>query len=330
MLRQGGNKSLPYLKILKHMILTSQQAKELLHQQLINWELAKNNYLALQSVRTKDLDFEGFSIRVQFNPARIQSSAAKVDAKSIQERPCFLCPANLPAVQKGIDYENKYQVLVNPFPIFPQHFTIPTYEHTDQLILNRYEDMLDLAKVLDEYTIFYNGPRCGASAPDHAHFQAGNKGFLPIEKDVETVSKNIVSEQNGLKVFTINNYLRNGFFIEATNKNLAVQFFRRLYFLLDIPDGEKEPMMNIISWFANNRWYSCVIPRAKHRPDCFYAEGDENILLSPASVDMGGVFITPLEKDFDKITSEDIRAILKEVCITDDKLEEIVTKIQTL
>lgn len=311
------------------MTLSSKIARELLARQLAVWELARTNYEALKKVETKEFMFDGFPVRVQFNPARIQSSAAKVDAKSIQERKCFLCPQNLPEVQEGVDYKGKYQLLVNPFPIFPEHFTIPAYEHVDQLILNRYGDMLDIARELDEYTLFYNGPKCGASAPDHVHFQAGNQGFLPIEKDVHNVSKDIVHEGNGIVVYTINNYLRNGLFIEATNKELAVQFFRRLYLLLDIPEGEKEPMMNVLAWYANHTWYSCVIPRAKHRPACFSAEGDANILLSPASVDMGGVFITPLEKDFKKITADDIEQILKEVCIDDAKMQEIVTKLRT-
>lgn len=309
------------------MKLTSQKVKNLLIDQLENWDLAKDNFEALSQVKTRDISFDGFDIKVQFNPARIQSSAAKVDSKSIQERKCFLCPNNLPEVQKGIPF-GEYQVLVNPFPIFPQHFTIPTYKHEDQLILNKYTDMLDLAKSLDEYSIFYNGPKCGASAPDHAHFQAGNKGFLPIEKDVFSLSKTIINESNGIKVYILNNYLRNCFFIDSSNKNLAIEFFCRLYLLLEIPDGEKEPMMNIISWYQNEHWYSCIIPRQKHRPSCFYIEGDSNILLSPASVDMGGVFITPLEKDFNKITAEDMKAILKEICISDQKMDEIVYKIK--
>ena len=310
------------------MKLASQQATELLADQLKNWDLAKTNFEALSQVKTKEFSFDGFCIKVQFNPARIQSSAAKVDTKSIQERKCFLCPDNLPQVQKGIPFGDQYQILVNPFPIFPQHFTIPTYKHEDQLILTKYEDMLDLAESLDGYSIFYNGPKCGASAPDHAHFQAGNKGFLPIEKDVDSISRTIVYEANGIIVYTLNNYLRNSFFIESTNKSLATEFFRRLYFLLDIPKGEKEPMMNIISWHQNDRWYSCIIPRQTHRPSCFFAEDDANILLSPASVDMGGVFITPQEKDFDKITEQDIKAILKEVCISDKKMNEIVDKLK--
>ena len=310
--------------------VTSTDAENLLFEQLKGWEQARLNYEALTNVESKEFSFGGFVVKVQFNPSRIQSSAAKVDAKSIQERKCFLCPANLPKEQKGIGFEDTYQVLVNPFPIFPQHFTIPTYHHVDQLILNRYGDMLDLAKCLNAYILFYNGPKCGASAPDHAHFQAGSKGFLPIEKDIQNIDKELVFTSSGIEVYAFKNYLRNGLLIEAEDKTQAVDFFNKLYSLLNIKEGEKEPMMNIISWYQNSKWFSCILPREKHRPTCFFAEGDHNILISPASVDLGGVFITPLEKDFAKITSQDIQTILKEVCISDTDMLKLINKIRSI
>lgn len=310
--------------------VTSDDAKNLLLEQLQEWEQVRLNYEALANVESKDFSFDGFVIKVQFNPGRIQSSSAKVDTKSIQERKCFLCPANLPLVQKGIPFENTYQILVNPFPIFPQHFTIPTYEHVDQLVLNRYKEMLALAKDLNEYTFFYNGPKCGASAPDHAHFQAGSKGFMPIEEDIKQIDKEIVLETQGLTVSAFKKYLRNGFLIEAKDKDRAVDFFNKLYSLLEIKEGEKEPMMNIISWFEDDKWLSCIFPREKHRPACFFAEGEDNILISPASVDLGGVFITPLEKDFNKITSEDIQLILKEVSISNEKMLSLIKSLSKL
>lgn len=312
------------------MALTSQQAIDLLHRQLESWEQARSNYEALKGVETKEFSFGSFPIRVQFNPARIQSSAAKVDTKSIQERKCFLCPANLPPVQQSIPFGTDYQVLVNPFPIFPQHFTIPTLQHVDQLILNRYGDMLDLAECLDRFVIFYNGPKCGASAPDHAHFQAGNKGFLPLEEDIKSINKSIVHKTEGLTVYSVTDYFRNSFLLEATNKDEAISFFHRLYALLDIKDAEKEPMLNILSWYDGNKWFSYILPREVHRPACFFAEGIDNMLISPASVDIGGVFITPLEKDFRKITANDIKAILEEICISDDRMQLILNEIAKL
>lgn len=305
------------------MTVSSLKIRELFRSQLEKWELARTNYKALEKVKSRDFSFGDFSIRVQFNPARILSSAAKVDAKSIQERKCFLCPQNLPVEQEGIPFGTDYRILVNPYPIFPEHFTIPTYSHVDQLIVNRYGDMLDLAKCLGEYTLFYNGPKCGASAPDHAHFQAGIKGFLPIEKDIWSITKEEIHKSEGLTVYAAKEYLRNFFLLEATNKDNAVIFFKKLHALLDWNDGDKEPMMNILCWYEEDKYYSCIFPREKHRPDCFFAEGDDNLLISPAAVDLGGVFITPLEKDYDKITAKDIEAILKEICISKEKMQAI-------
>lgn len=310
------------------MNLTSKTAKELLQKQLQVWGLAQGNYKDLGTVKSKEVQFDGFSITVQFNPARIQSSNAKVDAKSIQERKCFLCPANLPEVQEGIKYGEDYQLLVNPFPIFSQHFTIPTFAHTDQLILDRIGDMLDLAKTLDAYSLFYNGPKCGASAPDHAHFQAGIKGFMPIEKDVKTITKEIVLEKEGITLFALRNYLRNSFLIEATDRIKAVDTFKKIYSLLEVKEGEQEPMINVIAWYETDKWFLVVLPREVHRPKCFFAEGEDNILISPASVDLGGVFITPQEKDFNKISAKDIQNILEEICLNDNKFNHIINQLK--
>lgn len=302
--------------------------QKLIQEQKSEWTLAQSNFEALSTVKSKDFSFDGFSIRVQFNPARIQSTAAKVDPKSIQERKCFLCSQNLPAVQRGLAYGNDYTILVNPFPIFPEHFTIPTNEHIDQLILDKYADMLDLAKSLDTYSIFYNGPKCGASAPDHAHFQAGNQGFMPLEDDVNTLKPETVYVDTDMQVSLLKNYFRNGILIKSKSKEKAVDFFKFLYSQLEIKDGEKEPMMNIVTWYKNDTLFSCIFPREKHRPDCFFAEGDANLLISPASVDMGGVFITPQEKDFEKITAQDLESILKEVCLSDEKAGHLIANLR--
>lgn len=302
--------------------------EQLLIDQLSIWETAHNNFEALKQVKTKELDVNGALYKVQFNPARIVSSAAKVDAKSIQERKCFLCAENRPTVQEGIKFEpngsdRPYTILVNPFPIFPKHFTIPLNEHQPQLIDGRFGDMLTLAETMSDYVIFYNGPKCGASAPDHFHFQAGNKGFLPLEKNWRKHIQETVIEEDTTKVYKIN-YAFPAFVIETADKTQCINHFERIYQQLAIKEGEQEPMMNILTWYqsspSENRetgsYSSIIIPRSKHRPDCYFAEGDENILISPASVDLGGVFITPLEKDFEKITADDIQSILDEIVLT--------------
>ena len=304
-----------------------QEIQALIDGQLSSWEMAKNNYEALKQVKVKDVVVNGIHYKVQFNPARIVSSAAKVDTKSIQERKCFLCPANLPPVQKGIPFNGHYQILVNPFPIFPKHLTVPELEHVDQRILLRFGDMLDLATVADDYVVFYNGPKCGASAPDHAHFQAGNKGFLPIETEWQQQKGTKVAELPGGTLWTLDDYPRTTLVIEATDKVDAMTLFGIIYGAMELKPGEEEPMMNVLAWVEGGKWIVCVFPRDKHRPACYTAEGDANILISPASVDMGGVFITPLEKDFEKITADDIAAILSEVCLNPADFGRLVERI---
>ena len=273
-------------------IITQKTINQLFDEQLSNWELARNNYNALKQVKVKTLVVDGREYKVQFNPARIISSAAKVDAQSIRERKCFLCAENRPPEQKGIPFNDRYTILVNPYPIFPRHLTIPLIEHTPQRIAPRFGDMLDLAQLLDDYVIFYNGPKCGASAPDHFHFQAGNKGFLPIEKNWNLYSP--IS-------------------IESDNKEELLDRFQQIYGSMEQKPEDDEPMMNILTWYEAAKWIVCIFPRKKHRPSCYSAEGEANLLISPASVDLGGVFITPLEKDFEKITAKDIAEILHEI-----------------
>ena len=272
--------------------MIKEKIQQLIEEQLNNWQLAADNYKALAQVKTKSLEVNGRLYKVQFNPTRIISSAAKVDAQSIRERKCFLCSNNRPAEQQGIVFENRYLLLINPYPIFPQHLTIPALEHTPQFISGRFEDMLNLAKELDNYVLFYNGPKCGASAPDHFHFQAGSKGFLPIQTDGKS---------------------RGEIRIESNDKQEVLSQFQEVYQSIELKPNDDEPMMNLLAWYNEEKWTVCVFPRKKHRPACYSANGEDNILISPASVDMGGVFITPLEKDFHKITAEDIAYILDEV-----------------
>lgn len=306
----------------------NQDIEHLIGEQISLWELPKKNYATLGQVRMKEFRIGNSTYRVQFNPARILSSAAKVDAHSIQTRKCFLCPTNLPTEQKGIAFGNRYQILVNPYPIFPKHLTIPDLNHTDQRIYGRFTDMLDLAEAAGEYVIFYNGPKCGASAPDHAHFQAGNKGFLPIEREWTTYQKENIVTTDGATLWFLHDNPRTTFIIEATEKQAANDLFSLFYDRMHRAPGEKEPMMNLVAWKENTRWIICLFPRSKHRPACYAAEGERNLLISPASVDMGGVFITPLEKDFDRIAAATISEILEEVCLSPDDSKQLIQSIK--
>lgn len=308
--------------------LTNQAVYDLINRQLAVWQQASDNFKALANVGVKEVTVGGFPVKVQFNPARIVSSAAKVDPKTIKERKCFLCGANRPEIQEGLPFVGKnmeYTVLINPFPIFPKHLTVPDVTHVNQTIegeYERYEDMLSLSETLDDFLFFYNGPKCGASAPDHMHFQGGNKGFLPVEYNYDALEKTLLVDAQGVKVYAVENYMRGIIAIEATDKLAAVAQFRKLYSCLEVKEGEWEPMLNLLSWAVKEngatKYISLVYLREKHRPSHYFAEGDANILLSPASVDMGGVFITPLEKDFVKISQKELTEIVDELQISNE------------
>ena len=297
--------------------------ENLYRKQLDNWELAANNYKALALVKTKQVDVDGWKYLVQFNPARIVSSSAKIDPQSIKERKCFLCREHLPAQQEGLSFGEHYTILVNPFPIFPKHLTIPDNRHLPQRINGHIGDMLDLAKELDDYVLFYNGPKCGASAPDHMHFQAGSKGFLTLESEWKFKKAGTIVAYKEAILTYLNDTSRATLVIESTQREDAITLFGTVYDALPSTEGEEEPMMNILTWHEAVKWIICVFPRKKHRPACYFAEGEENILLSPASVDMGGVFITPLEKDFIKITAENVKEIMKEVSLSNEEFHEV-------
>lgn len=308
-------------------VFTSKDVENLFQRQFEVWETAKNNFEALKGVKVKTLKVGNATFNVQFNPGRIVSSAAKVDAKSLKERKCFLCEANRPAVQEGLAWED-YTVLINPFPIFPRHLTIPCNAHTDQLISGRIGDMMSIATLLPEYILFYNGPKCGASAPDHMHFQAGNKGFMTYDADLAKGDATLVKEIEGAKLEYVKGLGRVSMVITATNKEAGEALFNDLFAALPQKEGETEPMLNILCWADGDKWVIAVFPRKQHRPTCYSAEGDANILISPASVDMGGVFITPLEKDFEKITAEDVQMILDEVCFSEGDAEKLITTLK--
>lgn len=302
--------------------------EQLLERQTAAWDTARDNYAALANVRVKHLCVDGVEYKAQFNPGRILSSAAKVDSKSVRERKCFLCTANRPPQQEEVLFNGHYSILVNPYPIFPRHLTIPYYRHVEQRIVTRFGDMLLMARALTAYTIFYNGPRCGASAPDHAHFQAGNKGFMPIEENWHSLVASEVAVSGRASLFRLDDAPRSTLVISSDSANDAEVLFRTVYDSMEIKPDDEEPMMNVLAMYDDNKgWTVFIFPREKHRPACYTAIGEDNMLCSPASVDLGGVFITPVEKDFDKITANSIRQILSEVCLPPDKFALLCRRI---
>ena len=297
-----------------------EQVNELFEQQLSVWEMARNNFEGLKTVQIREFDFDGFGVKVQFNPARMVSSGAKVDAKTIAQRKCFLCATNRPEVQRGIEWRD-YDILINPFPIFPRHLTIPRREHVDQRLVPYISDMFDLARELPDFVVFYNGPKCGASAPDHMHFQAGNADFLPLvgdyfnlKADGKCTMHNAQFTIDGVDVYTIDNYLREVYCIESCDRDALCQAFMKLYNSWVKEEGV-EPMMNVVCLYREGKWYLFVIPRGAFRPWQYTAEGDKQLLVSPATVEVSGLFITPVKEHFERITKEDVVDILSQCTI---------------
>jgi hypothetical protein len=293
-----------------------EKADALFEDQLKSWPQLGTNWKLLDAAQVRQFDFDGFSIRVQFNPRRIISSAARVDRESIEKRPCFLCPNHRPPEEKGIWFMDRYELLCNPFPIFRKHYTIALSDHVPQVIEPELGWFLELSRALPDLALFYNAPNCGASAPDHMHFQAGNRGFMPIEQHINALMGRygrVLHERPGFRLTAVWDGLRR-FYVAGSDSLTALEGFGELAFgYLRELRGAEEPMINMLSYYSPSGWRILLFPRDRHRPWQYFEEGEGNILLSPASVDMGGTLITPLEKDFQKISKADIEDIFSQV-----------------
>lgn len=299
----------------------AEAAEYLFNSQLNSWLLLKNNYEAIRNVQRKSFWFEGFKIKVQFNPQRIKSTSAEVDEASVLNRKCFLCAENLPMEQKGVLLDEKFLLLCNPYPIFPQHFTIASLGHKPQRILESFSDFLNIVRLLSKkYTMVYNGPACGASAPDHLHFQAGTKNILPIENDIQQLKNDfgkIVFEDENVAVSFIDDSLRKIVLIESSEQKLVEQLFKKIFKVYEnYSDTAYEPMINIISnYYEEFGWRLIILLRSKHRPECFSNTDPDRILISPAAIDLGGFVITPREEDFIRTDKECLEKIFNEVSL---------------
>jgi len=296
-------------------------ADYLFNSQLNSWELMHKNYDALKNVQTKSFWFDGFKLKVQFNPERIKSTSAAVDEDSVNSRKCFLCVENLPEEQKGIIITDNFILLCNPYPIFSQHFTVCSLKHQPQLISNAFGEFLELTKLLSpKYCLVYNGPACGASAPDHLHFQAGTKNFIPIENDIQQLKNDfgqLIQEDEIITTSFIDDGLRKLILIESAEQEEIEKSFRTIYKAYERLSEEKyEPMMNLVCSYNDEFGWSVIIfLRNKHRPECFYKNDPDRILISPAAIDLGGVVVTPRAEDFVKIDQLLLQQIFKEVSL---------------
>jgi hypothetical protein len=301
------------------------QVKNLLDNQLHTWQVVQDNYAALDFVQIRRIECLGREVLLQFNPKRIRSSAAKVDKASLEARPCFFCYR--PKEQESVIYNSDFEILVNPYPIFQEHLTIPLLRHERQQVKPYMGTMLDLAKSLPSFAIFYNGPKCGASAPDHMHFQAGTREGFPVIQNWVREENKLIWEKNGVNLY-MNSYISpTTLFLVSKDREGVLELFERLYDLLEIKQEEYEPRINLLTWVNQEEWIICLFPRESSRPSCYYAEENDKILISPATVEMSGLFITPLESDFLKVTAKDLQTIWQEVSVEKDKIESLICKI---
>lgn len=317
------------------------ELQSLLKRQLAGWPEAARRYRDLREVQTKEITIGGMPVRVQYNPARAVSTLARTDAASIAARPCFLCRGNRPQQQVALPFEGcdgrRYEILVNPFPIFPEHFTIPAVDHVPQRIAGRFPDMLRLAEAFPDMTVFYNGPESGASAPDHFHFQMGCKGFLPVERHFGLLGPKTVMRPGAAAIALTSAYIPGLPVITAPDAESAEAAFLRVLRSLPVSPRTGEPQINILCWTERNTcaesrnshgnisrertagniiFRVLVIPRKAHRPSCYYAPEGEAVRISPASVDLGGVFIVPVDEDFRRTDAGVLQNIIRETVDT--------------
>jgi SpoIID/LytB domain protein len=317
----------------------SQTIYKFVGDQLSRWPLACDNFRALKNVKVREIDAGGLKVKLQFNPARIVSSAAKLTKEDIAKRKCFLCRDNRPSEQIMLKFEGrknkKYHILVNPYPIFPDHLVIADARHTDQSIRHRYVDMLDLARKYTGFTFFYNGPRSGASAPDHHHFQAAPSHIIPLECDVDelfassgsdSALKYVTSLQDA-QLFHYQKFTTGVFVLRAETSKSMAKLFYRLLDCAETPEGDSEPMFNLFTFYREGEFRSIVIFRSRHRSHHYFSEGPDHLTMSPGCADMGGVFIVPIEAEYEKLTPELLADMLSEVSVTKEDEAAIINRL---
>ena len=309
-------------------IMEDSSISRFFNRQLEVWTDARHRFRDLKHVETRQFSDQ---LKLQWNPARIVSTGAKIDKKTLGERPCFLCDKNRPKEQMSKQIDEKFHLLVNPFPILPVHFTIPARKHQPQLIYKNYGEMHRFISLHSDLMVFYNGPKCGASAPDHLHFQAGTNGILPLQTNWQRLSRNltdIISLNDEEKISVVRDFIVPAFVIISKSAESDEALFRRLYKTMPQRGDETEPMMNIISWRKGEEFISVVIPREKHRPEAYFAEGDAQFMVSPGALDMSGLIITPREEDFRKLTEEKALSLLQECGVSEEKMNAIIAKLK--
>lgn len=301
-------------------------------QQKKTWKQAAKQYLNLREIQTKTLEVEGHQILVQYNPARSISTAASIKPQDIAQRPCFLCPKNRPEEQMSKTLLDKYSLLINPYPILPLHLTIPSLKHEPQTICLHFADLLSMMEIHPDLLFFYNGAGCGASAPDHMHFQAGKTDFLPlrdqwdkIKADAQKINLNKLSETH---ILYIGRYIYPLFCISGDRKEEICVAFESLLRALPTSKGYQEAQFNLLAWKEKDKHQVIIIPRSKHRPDCYGSQTSDQMIISPGAIDMVGIIITTRLEDYNRLNAVNARQILQEVTLKKDQITDILTKLK--
>ena len=297
--------------------------------QLDTWDEIRQRYEALKHVGLKQLGHR----QLQYNPARMVSTGAQIDRQTIAQRACFLCEKNRPEEQLTIDLGDDFELMVNPFPVLPMHFTIVRKTHVSQTILENYTEIHRLLELFPELFVFYNGPMSGASAPDHMHFQAGIGQELPLMTVLRKLEKEqqvLIKQENGSSLSMFNSVSFKAFVIKSKAQETEMTLFKQLYDAMPVREGEKEPRMNIVAWRDGSEDVIVVLPRDNHRPACYFEEGNRRMVISPGALDMAGLIITPREEDFNRMSEDKLISILKEVSIKEKDMENIKEKLTTV
>lgn len=311
----------------------------LVDHQTETWPLLAEGVTAFSRMETKQVRVAESECIVQHNPKRIRSTAAAVDKASIETRRCFLCPQNLPAEEKGIAYSDDLVILCNPFPVLDRHLSIVHREHLPQRIEGKVETMLALTHDLGStYFVLYNGPECGASAPDHFHFQACSREHLLIEKNLFQDEPVLAEDcaycderaRGSFELFTLGGTGRSVVVFRGGNPGEIAHWVYAVVNELAQRTDKPEPLINIICTYDPKMWTVYLFPRSKHRPASFYAEGENRLVVSPGAIDMAGVIVVPEREHFDKIDGKRIESIFSEVSMNSEVVNELIDDICAL
>lgn len=307
-----------------------QELDKFINDQLSVWPLAAANFRALKSARTRQLEVDGMLCTVQCNPRRILSSTADTTPQAIAARKCFLCADNRPAEQFHLKFEGRkgrmYNIQVNPYPISPGHLVIVREEHIPQAIWHHFPDMLDFAMKYRDYTVFYNGPGSGASAPDHLHFQAVPRLSMPLERAVDAYLDKpgeVLASVKDATLYRYAGFAEGVFALKATTSKSMAKLFYRLLDCTDKVEGDIEPKFNLFAYCRDGEYRAFVTLRAAKRSHHYYSDGPDHLTISPGAADMAGFFVAPFEEDFEKVTSADLEEMLSEVSISREEREMI-------